>query len=99
MQNHLGSIDQYLRINNVETVGLPDPSDDESHEQVLLEALNSLQDLTVHISHPIPNRHYDGKKVSVCKFVSRKTKIDVIEPKKKNQKTLNLKITMCNYIN
>ena len=45
------SIKQYLRINNVEIVGLPEPSDDESHEQVLPEALNSMQDLTCQMTN------------------------------------------------
>ena len=50
MQKHLHSIQQYLRINNVEIVGLPEPSEEEeTHEKVLLEALNSLE----HISHSI----------------------------------------------
>lgn len=44
MQKHLHSLEQYLRINNVEIVGLPDPTEDESHEEVLLATLNSLRD-------------------------------------------------------
>ena len=92
MQNHIHSIEQYLRINNIEIVGLPEPAEDESNEQVILEALNHLPELNndvthsdIDIAHPIPTRRQDGKRVSVCKFVSRKTKIDILEAKKKSK--------------
>ena len=91
MQNHIHSIEQYLRINNIEIVGLPEPTEDESNEQIMIEALNHL-DLNndvaysdIDIAHPIPTRRQDGKRVSVCKFVSRKTKIDILEAKKKSK--------------
>ena len=37
----------------------------------------------IDISHPIPTRRKDGKRVSVCKFICRKTKLDILEAKKK----------------
>ena len=92
MQNHIHSIEQYLRINNIEIVGLPEPTEEESNEQLIVEALNDLPNLNhevnysdIDISHPIPTRRQDGKRVSVCKFVSRKTKNDVLEAKKKSK--------------
>ena len=90
IHKHLNSIEQYLRVNNIEIVGLPEPIAEETNEQVLLEALNSLDELTyeltkedIDISYPIPSRRKDGKRVSICKFVTRKTKIDVLDAKKK----------------
>ena len=86
VQIHLNAIEQYLRVNNVEIVGLPEPSDDETNEDVILSALNSLPELTfqltsehIDISHPIPSKSRDHKRVSICKFISRKAKIDVLE--------------------
>ena len=90
VQIHLNAIAQYLRVNNVEIVGLPEPSDDETNEDVILSALNSLPELSfqltsehIDISHPIPSKRRDHKRVSICKFISRKAKIDVLEAKKK----------------
>ena len=93
MNKHLLGIEQYLRVNNIEIVGMPEPSvvndELESHEEVLLKVLNSLKDLDytltkedIDISHPIPTRRKDGKRVSVCKFISRKTRYDILEAKK-----------------
>ena len=67
MNKHLLGIEQYLRVNNIEIVGMPEPSvvndELESHEEVLLKVLNSLKDLDytltkedIDISHPIPTR-------------------------------------------
>ena len=90
IHKHLNSIEQYLRINNIEIIGLPEPSEEENNEELLLKALNSLENITyqivkedIDISHPIPSRRKDEKRVSVCRFVSRKTKYDVLEAKKK----------------
>ena len=93
MQKQIYSIEQYLRANNLEIVGLPEPvNEEECYENILLDALNSLPnigyDITaadIDISHPIPSRRRDGKKVMVCKFVSRKTKNDIINAKKVNK--------------
>lgn len=93
MQKQIYSIEQYLRANNLEIVGLPEPANNEEyHEDILLDALNSLPNLgynitgaDIDISHPIPTRRRDGKKVMVCKFVSRKTKNDILEAKKVNK--------------
>ena len=90
IHKHLNSIEQYLRVNNIEIVGLPEPIVEETNEQVILKALNSMDEFSyeltkedIDISHPIPSRHKDGKIVSICKFVTRKTKIDVLDAKKK----------------
>ena len=92
MQKHLHGIEQYLRVNNVEIVGLPDATENESNEDVILKALNTLRDIDyditssdIDISHPIPSRRSDGKKVSICRFVSRKLKSDILAAKKKEK--------------
>ena len=71
-QKSVNNIEQYLRVNNIEIVGLPDPTENQSHEEVILEAINSLENLAykvtrddIDISHPIPTRRRDGKKSAV----------------------------------
>ena len=87
----LTSIKQYLRVTNIEVVGLPTSGEDEVHQEILLEALNTMglpYDIrprgTDH-SHPIPTRIKDGKNVAVCKFVNKKVKIDIVGKKKLNK--------------
>ena len=46
MEVELNSIQQYLRVNNLEIVGLPAPNDGESEESLLIHALNDLEELT-----------------------------------------------------
>ena len=85
--------DQYLRINNLEIVGLPDLGDGETAEDeeiLLIEALNSMnlpKPITsndIDISHMIQSNRKDNKRVHICKFKSRKTKNMVLQAKKKN---------------
>ena len=91
MQKHLNGIEQYVRVNNLEIIGLDEVKDGDfgSNEEKILAAINSLEHLPyevtkndIDISHPIPTRRKDGKNVSVCRFVSRKTKFDILEAKK-----------------
>ena len=91
IKRHLNGIDQYLRVNNL-VVGLPVASIDEPEEDVLISALNSLAGLEkeikiedIDISHPIPTKRQDNKRVVVVKFVSRMTKFDVLSAKKQNR--------------
>ena len=85
------NIEQYLRVNNLEFIGLPkiDDNSDKTNEEVLLEAINTLDlgyEVTsddIDISHPIPTKRKDGKSATICKFVSRKTKFDILDAKKK----------------
>ena len=84
------NIEQYLRVNNVEIIGLPQPNAEETHEEVILKAINALPDLQyeinsdhIDISHPIPTRRKDEKTAAVCRFKSRKVKIDILEAAKK----------------
>ena len=83
--------DQYLRINNLEIVGLPELGDGETAEDeevILIEALNSMNlpkpvtSNDIDISHMIQSNRKDNKRVHICKFKSRKTKNMVLQAKK-----------------
>ena len=57
-----------------------------------LSALNTLKGLNkqitgadIDISHPIPTKRCDNKRVAVVKFVSRKSKFDILSAKKANR--------------
>ena len=41
LRQHLFDIEQYLRVNNVEIVGLPEPNENESNEDVIVNCLKS----------------------------------------------------------
>jgi hypothetical protein len=92
-EEHLNGIEQYLRINNLEVVGLPVADDPGiTVESTLLEIFNALPELIdkispddIDIAHVIPSKRHDKKIVAVCKFVSRKTKQKIIEAKKKTR--------------
>ena len=92
----VNSIEQYLRVDNVEVVGLPEPEDNITDEIMLLEAFNSLDHESdtvftssdIDICHVIPSKRTDGKRVVVCKFMSRKIKHAILKAKKD---TRNLK--------
>ena len=85
----INEMEQYLRVNNLEIVGLPAPDEGESDTQLILAAINSLQELTteitvddVDIAHPIPSKRRDQKRVNIVRFVKRTTKLDILEAKK-----------------
>ena len=91
LKKQLNEIEQYLRVNNLEIVGLPNPLPDtnETEETVMIEALNSLRGLDIvvkpediDISHPLPSKRKDKKPVHVVRFISRKTKFAVLTAKK-----------------
>ena len=73
------------------TQHIPTPGKDEVHQEILLQALNTLglpydiRPSDIDHSHPIPTRRKDGKNVAVCKFVNRKVKIDILGKKKLNK--------------
>ena len=89
LQSQVNEIDQYLRVNNLEFVGLPAPNEGETEETVIINACNSLVGLSVvvrpediDISHPLPSKRRDGKPVHIAKFVSRKTKFAILAAKR-----------------
>lgn len=89
LEVELNSIQQYLRVNNLEVVGLPKPNNGESEETLIINAFNELQDLDkivtpadIDISHPLNSNRKDGKSVHVVRFVSRKTKAMILSAKK-----------------
>ena len=82
-------MEQYLRVNNLAIVGLP-PTEEEgaSIEDTLIDIFNSVPDIgkqvtpeDIDICH-MPSDRKDGKLVAVCKFKSRKSKIDILQAKK-----------------
>ena len=90
IRNQINDIEQYLRVNNLEVVGLPQPGQGETEEKVLIEAFNSLNGIDIvvepddiDISHPLNSRRQDGKPVHVVRFISRKTKEAILSAKKK----------------
>ena len=89
LRSQVNEIDQYLRVNNLEFVGLPPPNQGETEETVIINACNSLTGLSVvvrpediDISHPLPSKRRDGKPVHIAKFVSRKTKFAILTAKR-----------------
>ena len=98
LRKQVNDIDQYLRVNNLEIVGLPEPrierdpqgeEQKETEEDLIINALNNLNGLPtpvraedIDISHPLNSRRRDGKNVHVVKFISRKKKAEVFKTKK-----------------
>ena len=72
INRHLNGIEQYLRVNNLEIVGLPEAELDETNEDILISTINSLEGLRneitaadIDISHPISTKRCDNKRVAV----------------------------------
>ena len=88
LKSEINEIQQYLRVNNLEVVGLPEPDDENSDEDNLLRTFNLLSDgvqyykSDIDISHVVPSRRLDGKRVVICKFISRKKKFSILTAKK-----------------
>ena len=88
LSSHVDGIEQYLRINNIEVVGLPEPDEERCEERLIINALNTLPDIEpiiaedIDICHVIPTKRRDGRRVVICKFISRKKKIAVLNAKK-----------------
>ena len=95
MQDEINAIQQYLRINNLEIVGLPAPNPNETEETLLINAINELEGIEspvrhedIDISHPLNSNRKDGKPVHVVRFVSRKTKFAILAAKKREANKL-----------
>ena len=95
-ETHINGIEQYIRVNNLEIIGIPPAEQDGAPiVDTLLEIFNALPDLQtpvtendIDISHIMPSDRKDGKLVTVCRFKSRKVKFKIIEAKKKTRKTM-----------
>ena len=92
MQDEINAIQQYLRVNNLEIVGLPAPNQNETEETLLINAINELEGIEspvrhedIDISHPLNSNRKDGKSVHVVRFVSRKTKYAILGAKKREE--------------
>ena len=91
LTKRINEIDQYLRINNLEIVGLPEPDKEagETDEKIIINAVNLLADLPepirpedIDISHPLKTNRRDNKNVHVVRFISRKKKAEILTAKK-----------------
>ena len=71
LTSQIAGIDQYLRINNIEIVGLHELEEEEEEESMLIDAMNSLNPPTritskdIDIAHVLPTNRKDGKSVCV----------------------------------
>ena len=80
-------------VNNLEIVGLP-PAESQGTpiEDMLLEIFNGLPELSKQVSPDdidichMPSDRKDGKLVAVCRFISRKMKLDILQAKKNSRK-------------
>ena len=78
-------------MNNLEIVGLPERNENETEGDMIVEALNTLPNLNkissadIDIAHPIPSKRRDNKRVSVVRFISQMSKLDVLAAKKQNR--------------
>ena len=75
------------RSNNIEIVGIPDPRQDSSDESMAIKLFSELglKDFPseyIDACHVVPTHRKDGKRVVVCRFVSRKMKEKVLLAKK-----------------
>ena len=91
LRAQLNEIEQYLRVNNIEIVRLPAPNDGETEENLIINALNSLDGVDnpvrhedIDISHPLKSNRRDGKPVHIVRFISRKIKYAILAAKKQD---------------
>ena len=93
-KKQIESLEQYSRINNIEIVGIDEPNIDvEAVEDVILECLNSLspdnavgQKLVradIDICHILPKKNNEHS--HVVRFISRKSKIDILNAKRQQR--------------
>ena len=87
LQNQIHEIEQYLRINNIEIVGLQasNVENGETEETIIVNFIKSLVGLPkpicpedIDISHPLKSQRRENKPVHVVRFISRKTIYDVL---------------------
>lgn len=78
--------EQYLRVNNVEIARLGKSTVDKTDEDMEVSFFNEILKVEVKkaeidICHVIPSKRRDNKNVLVCKFISRKSKLNVLSAK------------------
>ena len=92
LKKQVESLEQYSRINNIEIVGIDEPGDDENEtvEDKILGCLNSLTpdadadnrfvSSDIDICHILPKKNNEHS--HVVRFISRKSKIEVLNAKR-----------------
>ena len=88
--NQINDFEQYLPINNLKLVGLPQLGQGETEEKVLINAFNNLNGIDIvvrpeyiDISNPLNTRRQNGKPVHIVKFISRTTIEAIVTAKKR----------------
>ena len=61
MNEEINTINSYLRVNNMEVVGLRAPNEGELDEDVLFECLDPLVSNDISICNEVPSRRSDNK--------------------------------------
>ena len=90
----MDSTDQYLRINNLEIVGLDNPGENESVENLILECLNGLNlenevvSADIDICHALPSKKHNDQKTHIVRFISRKSKSNILSVNKEQRNRL-----------
>ena len=98
LKSEVNEVQQYLRVNNLEVVGLQEPDEDTCDEENLLRVFKSLDHEEfgrefvkedIDISHVVPSKRKDERRVVIVKFLSRKVKF-AIQKGKKGKRDLKL---------
>ena len=66
LRSQVNEIDQYLRVNNLEFVGLPPPNQGETEETVIINACNSLTGLSVVVRAKQATRWQTSAYCKIC---------------------------------
>lgn len=89
LRREIDAIQQYMRVDNVEVVGLPVDKINNDDEGMLLDLFDNMnleiRSCDIDICHEVNTRRKDGKRVVICKFISRKSKIAVLEAKREHR--------------
>ena len=81
-------MDQYLRVNNVEIAGLSPSTKECSDEDNAITFFEEILEVPItradiDICHDVPSKRRDKKYVIICKFITRKSKNEVLSAKAK----------------
>ena len=91
LKNQMDSTDQYLRINNLEIVGLDNPGENETMENLILECLNGLNpenevvSADIDICHALPSKKQNDQKTHIVRFISRKSQSNILSVNKEQR--------------
>ena len=89
LKRQLRELDQYNRRNNVQISGLK-LTDEKNCETEVIRHIQTTYDVEIHpdlieAAHPVPTRRQTGVKPIIVKFISRKTKENLLSAVKRNR--------------